>query len=227
MLDALFETAPGNFSISFIDLILSVALAALLGFFVTYCYRLTHRGFHYERSFIVTLVMAPPIIAVIMMVIGSNLALSLGMVGALSIIRFRTVIKDSRDMIFLFLAIAIGLCCGTYNWLVAVVSTGMLCAILCVLYYVQFGTTSHADYVLVIQGHGNKPLDAIRTIVKNHATDARLRSTRSSADSWEIVAELQVLKTEALAEDSLVDALHELKTVEQTSLLAPQLAIPI
>ena len=74
-----------------------------------------------------------------------NLALSLGMVGALSIIRFRTVIKDSRDMIYLFFAIAVGLGCGTYNWIVITITSVFLSLTMLVLHYVHFGKPMHFE----------------------------------------------------------------------------------
>jgi len=88
--------------VSLLDLLVALLVASLIGIFSAWVYQRTHRGMTYERTFIISVIMIGPIISWIIMLIGSNLALSLGMVGALSIIRFRNVIKDSRDMIYLF-----------------------------------------------------------------------------------------------------------------------------
>ena len=100
-------------AISIVDLLISMSVAIMLGLFIVFVYRVTHRALNYERSFLVTLLMMSPMVALVIMLIGSNLALSLGLVGALSIIRFRNVIKDSRDMAYLFWSIVVGLGSGT------------------------------------------------------------------------------------------------------------------
>ena len=101
--------AQGQIPISILDMIISLGTAIVIGLWVVLVYRTTHRGLTYERSFLLTILMTAPIVGLVMLLIGSNLALSLGLVGALSIIRFRNVIKDSRDMVFLFWSIAVGL----------------------------------------------------------------------------------------------------------------------
>ena len=139
-------------AISLIDLSISLLVAIGLGLFCAGIYRWTHRGLTYERTFSYSVLM-PAIVGLVMMLIGSNLALSLGLVGALSIIRFRTV-KDS-DMVFLFWGIAIGLGCGTFNWIAVGVSSLFIAAIILVLYYLEYGKQQHFDCVLVIDGDGD------------------------------------------------------------------------
>ena len=111
MLDYLTNYAAQNISIT--ALVLSVILAGVVSLIVAWVYRFTHRGMIYDRTFLITLLLMGPIIAVIITVIGNNIALSIGLVGSLSIVRFRTVIKDSRDLIYLLWGIAIGL--GFWN----------------------------------------------------------------------------------------------------------------
>lgn len=89
--------------------------------YISYC--ISHGGSVYSRRFNVTLVMLTMITTLVMNVIGNNIALSLGMVGALSIVRFRTAVKDSRDTAYIFWAIAIGICCGVSDYLIATMGT--------------------------------------------------------------------------------------------------------
>ena len=84
------------------QVLMSLVLAFALAFIWATVYKRTHSGVAYTRSFFLTIMLIPPIVAMIMMAIGSNIALSLGLVGSLSVIRFRTVIKDPKDMTFLF-----------------------------------------------------------------------------------------------------------------------------
>ena len=102
-------------------LLMNYAIAFALAFLWATVYRKTHTGVAYTRSFYVTLILIAPTVAMVMMAIGSNVALSLGLVGTLSIIRFRTVIKDTKDMAFLIMSIAIGLTCGSNTWMVGAV----------------------------------------------------------------------------------------------------------
>ena len=101
------------------DILLNIVLAAVLGFFIFLSYAISHRGTIYSRKFNASLVILAVLTGTVMTVIGNNIALSLGMVGALSIVRFRTAIKDSRDTIYIFWAIVVGICCGTGDYLVA------------------------------------------------------------------------------------------------------------
>lgn len=213
-------------AISLIDLAAGLIIATGLGVFLVFAYRFTHRALHYERSFLTTLLLMPPIVALVMMLIGSNLALSLGMVGALSIIRFRTVIKDSRDMVYLFLAIAIGLGCGTYNWVVCVIATTFLLAMVVALHYLGFGRRMHSDHVLVISGEGEPPSEEIKETIMRHLDYMELRSLDVKKNSWEMVFEVRFANGRPLpAELSLeLQRVHGAGTV---SLLAPQLSLPL
>lgn len=91
---------------------LRMAVAAVIACFIFLSYRLSHSGSIYSMKFNVSLAVLTLITTTVMIVIGNNIALSLGMVGALSIVRFRTAIKDSRDTIYIFWAIVVGICCG-------------------------------------------------------------------------------------------------------------------
>ena len=99
-----------------LDFAIALAVSALLAWLVSILYKRTHRGLNYEHSYISSLILIAPIVTMIMFFIQGDLVLSLGLVGSLSIVRFRTPIKDTRDMIFLFWSIAIGLGAG-HNWL--------------------------------------------------------------------------------------------------------------
>ena len=101
------------------DIVLHLVVAAIIGMFIFLSYRLSHNGSLYSKKFNVSLIMLTVLTATVMTVIGNNIALSLGMVGALSIVRFRTAIKDSRDTVYIFWTIIVGICCGVGDYLVA------------------------------------------------------------------------------------------------------------
>lgn len=218
-------TGAGS-ALSLLDLLVALALSFLLGLMMAGVYRLTFSGFTYERSFLITLATMPVIVAVVMSFIANNLALSLGMVGALSIIRFRTVIKDSRDMVFLFWTIAVGLGCGTGNAVAALVASLFLGAVLLVLHAVRYGATRRSDYVLVIQGSSDAALTTAREQAAAGAAMAQMRSLEHDDDGWELVLELRTTDADPASMPWLGD-LRRTEGVNRVSLLAPQLSLPV
>ena len=97
----------------------NIIAAGILGFLIFISYMISHRGTIYSKKFNVSLVVLTVLTSMVMTVIGNNVALSLGMVGALSIVRFRTAIKDSRDTVYIFWTIIVGICCGVGDFVVA------------------------------------------------------------------------------------------------------------
>ena len=98
-----------------------ILVSAVIGLLIFISYVISHKGTIYSKKFGVTLVVLTVMTGTVMTVIGNNIALSLGMVGALSIVRFRTAIKDSRDTVYIFWTIIVGICCGVGDYLVAAV----------------------------------------------------------------------------------------------------------
>jgi len=116
------------FSVS--DVVFSIILSFLLTLIIGQVYRVTYKGVSYTQSYVHTLIMMSMIVAVIMLVIGSNIARAFSLVGALSIIRFRNAVKDTRDVGYIFFAMAIGMACGTRFYLLAIVATLIISFIL-------------------------------------------------------------------------------------------------
>ena len=120
-----FEDLTGTFAVA--DIVLALLLAFALSAVVGYVYRMTHSGVSYSQSYVQTLVILGMLVSLIMLVIGSNLARAFSLVGALSIVRFRNAVKETRDVAFLFLAMAIGMATGTRFYSLAGVATVAIC----------------------------------------------------------------------------------------------------
>lgn len=105
------------------DVLINFLAACIISILIYISYRLSHSGAIYSKRFNVSLIMLVLVTTLVMNVIGNNIALSLGMVGALSIVRFRTAIKDPRDTAYIFWAIAVGICCGVSDYLIAGIGT--------------------------------------------------------------------------------------------------------
>ena len=123
----------------------------VLSLVVAYVYRVTHSGVSYSQSLVKTFVMMAVIVSVVMIVIGSNIARAFSLVGALSIIRFRTAVKDSIDVSYIFLTMAIGMACGTGFYGIAFMLTALMSAMIYFMYRFDVGAHSQAEMVLKVQ----------------------------------------------------------------------------
>ncbi len=112
------------------DIVFTTVLSFLLTMVVAWVYQMTYKGVSYTQSYVHTLIMMGMVVSVIMLVIGSNIARAFSLVGALSIIRFRNAVKDTRDVGYIFFAMAVGMACGTRFYLVAIVATAVISFIL-------------------------------------------------------------------------------------------------
>ena len=116
-----FQDATDVFSTG--DVVFTTVLSFMLALVIAWVYKITYRGTAYTQSYVHTLVMMCMVVAIIMLIIGSNIARAFALVGALSIVRFRNAIKDTRDVGYIFFAMAIGMAVGTRFYLLAVIGT--------------------------------------------------------------------------------------------------------
>ncbi len=123
-------------------------VATVLSIMVAIAYRSTHRGMQYSSSFAMTLVMLAAVGTLVMVVIGDSLARAFGVFGALSLIRFRTAVKDPKDIAYVFLALAIGMAAGTGRYVTAATGTVMMLSVILLLHALRFGTRTRDDYLL-------------------------------------------------------------------------------
>ena len=182
----LFEliNSAGNLSIQ--DIILRIVMSAILGIVVYISYRLSHSGTIYSTKFNITLLTLTVLTATVMTVIGNNVALSLGMVGALSIIRFRTSIKDSRDTVYIFWTIIIGICCGVGDFVVAAVGSGVVFLVLLI-----FGRIKNEHRLLLIIRCERDKENAVRRVLFEYfPTPPVLKAENTTKESIEFLYEL-------------------------------------
>ncbi len=133
------------------DLIIALTSSTVLTLIVAKLYMVTHGGYSYSKSFLHTIVLVGVTVTLIMVVIGSDIARAFALVGAMSIVRFRTPVKDSRDLVFIFAAIAIGMACGTQFHVFAVIFTLFIAALLLAFHYGRFGELSSKGYVVKLR----------------------------------------------------------------------------
>jgi uncharacterized membrane protein YhiD involved in acid resistance len=173
-----------------------------------------------------TLVLLAPIVASVMLFIRGDLVLSLGLIGSLSIIRFRTPIKDTRDMVFLFWVIAVGLGCGTYNWMIVIITAIIMTVIMFVLHFVSYGVMQSKEFILVVSGFSALKTKELGTVISKYAQDIVIRSQETEDELWEVVYELRFDRLIDNREENLVGELRNVESVRKVSLLAPQTVLP-
>ena len=209
------------------DVIFTMLLAIVIALIISQVYKHTHRGMNFELSFMSTLVLLAPIVAVVMLFIRGDLVLSLGLIGSLSIIRFRTPIKDTRDMVFLFWTIAVGLGCGTYNWAVVIVSTIVISIVIIALYFIKYGSSSNTDYVLVVSGEKTLDGESLEKTIMEFVEEARMRSYEIAEGQSETIYELRYPRSMRKVNKDMIRRIESLPGVQKVSMLAPQLALPV
>jgi uncharacterized membrane protein YhiD involved in acid resistance len=128
LLKELERTGNLTSNVTFFDVFTALFLSFVLALVIGWVYRATHRGVSYSQQYVHTLVMMGTVVSLIMLIIGSNVARAFALVGALSIIRFRNAMKETRDVGFIFLVMAIGMAVGTRFYLLAIFATAALSA---------------------------------------------------------------------------------------------------
>ena len=203
-------------------ILLRLVMAVVIGAFIFLSYRLSHEGSIYSRKFNVSLVAMTVITTTVMVVIGNNIALSLGMVGALSIVRFRTAIKDSRDTIYIFWTIVVGICCGAGDFWVAGVGSAFTFLVLLI-----FGRVKNDDRLLLIIRSARVNEEKIEALVfQYYSRKANLRVKNTTETTVEFIYELSRRTAERAekaskggARKSITDALYEIGSIEYCNIV--------
>lgn len=167
-------------------IIMNNLVAIAISLFILFIYRITYSGTAYSKKFNISLGMMTIITALIMNVISSNIALSLGMVGALSIIRFRTAVKDVRDATFIFWAIAVGICCGVSQYLPAAI--GSVTVSLFLLLMRQ--TSKEGQYLIIVRSTSEAQNKVEASIDKYFSKAAHLRVRNTTKDYGDLIYEV-------------------------------------
>lgn len=199
------------------QIILNILVAVILGGVIYLSYYFTHAGGVYSKKFNVSLITLTTLTATVMTVIGNNIALSLGMVGALSIVRFRTAIKDSRDTTYIFWTIIVGICCGVGDYVVACVGSGVVFLVLLVLGRVK----NDNRILLIIRGTRNMERRIEAIVFDYFEAKAMLRVKNTSRESIELIYEMP-RKTYLISnkkEKSIAEMLYELESIEYVNIV--------
>jgi uncharacterized membrane protein YhiD involved in acid resistance len=144
-----------------IDVVLVMGLSFLLSAFIGWIYKITHRGTSYTQSFVVSLVLNGMVVALVMLIVGSNIARAFSLVGALSIIRFRNAVKETRDVGFIFFTMAVGMAIGTRFYLLGVVAAVTISLVILIMTRFDWYAREMSSHILRIQVPDGAPLDGL------------------------------------------------------------------
>jgi hypothetical protein len=215
-----FKDATSAFTLTDVGLVLG--LSFLLTLVLGHVYRYTHRGTSYSQSYAQTLVVMGMATALLMLIIGSNVARAFSLIGALSVIRFRNAVKETRDVGFMFLAMATGMACGTRFYLLAVIAVASMSAVILLMTKLDLFDKRVVERLLRVRTQVGSGLEAaVAPIFRTYLEDHRLIAVERVPDGREEVVFSVVLKPRVKPED-LLGALQALGTAERVVLVVGQ-----
>lgn len=201
--------ATGDIRIS--TVLVCILCTTVLAAYIFLFYRMIRKNAFYNRSFNLSLMGMAVLTAAIILTIQSNIVVSLGMVGALSIVRFRTAIKDPMDLVFLFWAISIGIICGAGFAMIAVIASMGLTVIVLLFSAVP---DARGNLLLVVNASSHKEEEAILKTVKEHCYRHKIRARNVTKTNLNLAIEVR-LEDQA----ALIDQLMALEAVSSASLV--------
>lgn len=176
-------------SFSIVDTLISLALAFAIGMFIYFVYKKTYQGVMFSRSFGVSLVALTMIATFIILAVTSNVVLSLGMVGALSIVRFRTAIKDALDLVYLFWSVGAGIVLGACLYPLAIIGSLVVGAILLVFVNAK---APDSDYIVVVECKDDAAEKKAQGIIKEGTKKSSIKSKTATRGYIELTYEIRL-----------------------------------
>ena len=211
ILDSSILNLTSGSNLTFADVFIALSVTLLCALIILWTYKNTYQGVLYQQSFGVTLVLASLVTTSVIMVISGNLVLSLGMVGALSIVRFRAAVKDPFDFVFIFWAITVGIANGVAYWKVSFTTTILLMVVMLLM---KKAPTLSTPFLLVLKlkdDNSSKVLEVIKSNVKK----VKLKNKTLKNGIAEVIYEVI-----GVNENKLLSDLDAHKSVTEVTLVA-------
>lgn len=200
--------------------ILSLLLAFVLGQVIAWAYAWTHSGLSYSRSYTQSLVLMTIVVSLVMLVIGDSIATAFGLLGALALIRFRNVLKDTRDTVFVFMSLVVGMSVGTQRYQLAIIGTVVLLLVVFYLNKTSFGTLGRYDGYLTVRvtsaRHGQ---NESTQLLNRFCRAVKQISTRQSGEEESAEFVFQVGLRDRDRSHELLRELREIEGVTHASLV--------
>jgi len=210
-----------------LNVTLSLLLAFVLGQALTWVYYFTHSGLSYSKTFVQSLVLITVVMAVIMAVIGNNVITAFGLMGALAIIRFRNVVKDTRDIVYIFCSLAVGMAAGSQRYTIAIIGTVILILISIYLHLTNFGShRPHNGFLRFVSDGYVGPSHPVLAILKRFCGNFTLISAQNGGVgdagveyAYQLIIRNARKNEQLLTELDEVDGIGNINLVMQEQLL--------
>jgi uncharacterized membrane protein YhiD involved in acid resistance len=220
-MDELFSTlnaVPVGPDRSLQTMVLSFLLAFVLGQVVGWVYLKTHSGLSYSRTFTQSLVIMTLVVTLVMFVIGDSIVTAFGLLGALALIRFRNVLKDTRDTSFVFISLVVGMAVGTQRFVLAILGTGVIVLTVTFLQLTSFGALGRFDGYLTMRlsrRDGEEP----ERVLRRFCREIKNVSSRHLGDASEEELVFEVGLRDRSRANDLLDTLRRVDGVAHASLM--------
>jgi hypothetical protein len=210
-------SSPWFSDYSFESIVLSLLLSFVLGQLIAWIYAWSHSGLSYSRSFTQSLVLMTLVVSLVMYVIGNSIITAFGLLGALALIRFRNVLKDTRDTVFVFIALVVGMAVGSQRYMIAVVGTVALGLAVLYLDATSFGTLGRYDGYLTCRFGSAVDRGRLSSMLHRFCRAVKQVSTRQSGDDdgGELVYQVGLRDRQRSGE--LLAALRQVEGVQHVS----------
>lgn len=205
---------------SYTEMLANMLLAVALGFLMAWIYRRTHKGLSYSQSFTLTILFITVIVSVVMMVIGGSLARAFALVGALSIIRFRTVVKDTKDTAYVFAALAVGMAAGTSNYFLALTASVLIGLLALLTHRFNFGALYKSEFILRFVFQQELDSSGYTSLLNRRAKTLSLLHMEPSGDNSQIKLTYDVVLREDVKPEQLTNELNQLEGVSEIVMIA-------
>ena len=205
-----------------IEILINLVLSFILGVLISLIYKKTHKGLSYSQSFMVTNIFVAVIVCMVIMIIGNSLARAFALVGALSIIRFRTVVKDTKDTAYIFWSLAVGMAAGTGSYFLAIAGSIIISGIALILFYTNFGSIIKSEFIVQFRINSNDSniTSQYNRLISDFTKSQTLLSSESSGDGQTIKVSFDVVMKEEMKQNELISKISKIDGVSEVVIIA-------
>ena len=204
------------------EILINLVLSFILGILISLIYKKTHKGLSYSQSFMVTNIFVAVIVCMVIMIIGNSLARAFALVGALSIIRFRTVVKDTKDTAYIFWSLASGMAAGTGSYFLAIAGSIIISGIALMLFYTNFGSIIKSEFIVQFRINSNDSniTSQYNRLISDFTKSHTLLSSESSGDGQTIKVSFDVVMKEEMKQNELISKISKIDGVSEVVIIA-------
>ncbi|MDR9418817.1 DUF4956 domain-containing protein [Gracilimonas sp.] len=215
------DTAPIPTDIP--TLLIALLLAFLCGQLIAWIYMYTHTGLSYSRTFVSSLIILPITVALVMMILDNNLVTAFSLLAVFAIVRFRNVLRDTLDTVYILSLIVIGMACGTQKFTTALIGTFVASFVMMYIWYTNFGARQRYDLILNL--NWTRPVSALQTLdnfLKRHALKSKLASQHTTQEGSVTQLSYRLLLRDPNRKQELIDEINKISGVEKVTSMAAE-----